>query len=423
MVKLNLLDELQVRGFVSKISNIHDLEKQINHNIITLYCGFDPTSDSLHVGHLLPLLCLKWFQKYNHNIVVLIGGATGLIGDPSFKDKERLIEISDMTIKWSTKIKSQISCLFKNLNFISPIIVNNYDWFKKINIISFLRDIGKYFSINKMMNRKSVKNRINRIDQGISFTEFSYNLLQSYDFLQLYKKYHVTLQIGGSDQWGNISSGIDLVRRLCHIQVFGLTTPLLTQSNGIKFGKTEKNTTIWLNSTKTTPYAFYQFWLNTSDDKIIDFLKLFTFLKIKEIDQINKQSNMKNQFFYPKSILADYVTKMIHGQEELNSAKRITNILFSGNFHKLTEYDFYQLKKDGMMSLVLNGYEDLRQVLVNSKLSSSRTHAYQLIISHAIRINNRKEINPKYLFCYSDKLFGKFTLITRGKKNHFLLCW
>ncbi|MCW5196982.1 tyrosine--tRNA ligase, partial [Buchnera aphidicola] len=241
MVCLNLFDELKFRGFISKISNIDGLEKIINHNVITLYCGFDPTSDSLHIGHLVPLFCLKWFQKYNHNIIVLLGGATGLIGDPSFKNQEREFNISEKVICWNTKIKNQIFYLFQNLGVFSPLIVNNYDWFKKINIISFLRDIGKYFSVNKMINRKSVKNRINRIEQGISFTEFSYNLLQSYDFLKLYKKYHVILQIGGSDQWGNISSGIELIRRVCHEQVFGLTIPLLTQSNGMKFGKTEKN--------------------------------------------------------------------------------------------------------------------------------------------------------------------------------------
>ncbi|MCW5197313.1 tyrosine--tRNA ligase, partial [Buchnera aphidicola] len=223
--------------------------------------------------------------------------------------------------------------------------------------------------------------------------------------------------------WGNISSGIELIRRVCHEQVFGLTIPLLTQSNGMKFGKTEKNESIWLDSEKTTSYKFYQFWLNVEDDKIIDFLKLFTFLSISKINQIQKNNNIKSDFFYLKSILADAVTRIVHGKEELKSAKRITNILFYGNCNKLTKLDFYQLKKDGIPSLILNGEEDLRQVLVNTKLSSSRNHAYQLIISNAIRINNRKETNPKYVFCYSDKLFGKFTLITRGKKNHFLLCW
>ncbi|CAL4318906.1 tyrosine--tRNA ligase [Buchnera aphidicola] len=424
MKNLNILNELKIRGFISQISNINDFERFLLFNQISLYCGFDPTSDSLHVGHILPLICLAWFKKYNHKAIVLIGGATALIGDPSFKNQERLLHDSNFTSFCSKKIIDQILLFFKNINLSPPIIVNNYDWFKKINLISFLRDIGKFFLVNQMISKTFVKDRINRSDQGISFTEFSYNLLQSYDFLELYKTYKVHLQIGGSDQWGNILSGIDLIRKLYHDQTFGLTVPLLTQPNGVKFGKTEKDKIIWLNRDKTSPYAFYQFWLNIQDESIIDFLKLFTFLEISEIQKIKYDFDiLSKDYFYFKSILADHITRIIHGQHELDAAKRITNSLFFGNINHLKESDFDQLRQDGIPSIDLNGSEDLRQALVLSGLSSSRNDAYKLINSNAISVNNKKEKNPNYLFHATDKLFGKFTILLKGKKKYSLLCW
>ncbi|QCI27093.1 tyrosine--tRNA ligase [Buchnera aphidicola] len=420
MNKNNLLDELELRGFISKISNISDLKKNINHSYISVYCGFDPTSNSLHVGHLLPLFCLQWFQHYGHKLFILVGYATSLIGDPSFKKEERLINISNNFLFWTQDIINQIKKFFKQNNLNSPIILNNYDWFKEIKIIPFLRNIGKLFSINTMINKKSVKNRINRIEKGISFTEFSYSLLQAYDFLQLYQKYKVILQIGGSDQWGNIVSGIDLIRKIHHKQVFGLTVPLLIQENGIKFGKTENNKTIWLNSKRTSPYSFYQFWLNINDNQVYKFLKLFTFFSLSKINEIkNSNTNIRNV----KLILADYITNIVHGKKKLHAAKRITENLFYGNIFNLKKSDFYQLKQDGMFSIKVSELEDLKQVLVNSKLSLSRSDAHRLILNNAIKINNRKEKNPNYKFLNSDKLFEKFTILSKGKKNHLLLCW
>ncbi|CAL4318845.1 tyrosine--tRNA ligase [Buchnera aphidicola] len=415
----NLLDELLFRGFINKVSNFSDLKKNIFNKKIYLYCGFDPTSDSLHIGHLLPLLCLLWFYKYGHKIIIVIGNATSLIGDPSFKIQERDFKIPQEMFLWGQNIKIQIKKFFINNRASYSIILNNYTWFQNVKIIPFLRDIGKFFSINKMINRKSVKNRINRIEQGISFTEFSYNLLQSYDFLYLYKKYKVVLQIGGSDQWGNISSGIHLIKKKFHQEVFGLTIPLLLQDNGMKFGKTEKNNTIWLDSKKTSPYSFYQFWLNIHDDKIFDFLKLFTFLNVKEIDNIQKYYSKKDA----KILLADQITEIVHGSQQLNAAKRITHNLFSGKILDLQKSDLYQLQKDGIYSIILNGLEDFKQVLVNANLSVSRSDAHRLISSHAIKINGKKNTDFNYKFSDVDKLFNKFTILSKGKKKHCLLCW
>ncbi|CAL4318973.1 tyrosine--tRNA ligase [Buchnera aphidicola] len=421
MDTLILLDELKNRGFISKVSDESNLESILLNSDITVYCGFDPTSNSLHVGHLLPLLCLQWFQKYGHKIVILVGYATSLIGDPSFKSQERKLGIPTHMLNWSSQISQQIVDFFEKNNLCSPIIVNNYDWFKKINVIDFLRDIGKFFSINKMISRKSVEMRINRAGQGISFTEFSYNLLQSYDFLQLYKKHQVMLQIGGSDQWGNISSGINLVRRIFHKQVFGLTVPLLTQDNGIKFGKTENNKIIWLDSNRTTPYAFFQFWLNISDTQVYSFLKLFTFLKISEIDQLKRSLENIND---AKLLLAELITKMVHGINQVNAVKRITQSLFGGNIMDLTKSDFLQLKKDGIPYFNLNsGINFLKHILVQSHLCSSISESKRVISGFGIKINGKKVMNPEYLFCKDDQIFSKYTILSKGKKNHLLLCW
>ncbi|CAL4042200.1 Tyrosine--tRNA ligase [Buchnera aphidicola (Takecallis arundicolens)] len=420
MSKKNLFYELQSRGFINNISNTSDLISSLSSTYINIYCGFDPTANSLHVGHLLPLFCLKWFQKYGHKIIILLGYATSLIGDPSFKEKERILEIPDQLLQWTQSIINQIKKFFNEQNLKKPIILNNHDWFKSINIISFLRDIGKLFSVNNMINKKSVQNRIHRVDQGISFTEFSYSLLQAYDFLHLYKTHNVILQVGGSDQWGNIVSGIDIIRKMYHKQVFGLTIPLLISESGIKFGKTENNKIIWLSSKRTSPYTFYQFWLNIDDKQVYPFLKLFTFIQLQEIEEIY-HSNCKIQDV--KLMLADFVTKFVHGANKLCAVKRITNNLFNGNFLDLKKSDFYQLQQDGMDSIKLSGSEDLKQILVDSKFSASRSDAYRLIIGNAIKINNRKENNPNYKFENSDKLFNKFTILTKGKKKHILLSW
>ncbi|CAL4319450.1 Tyrosine--tRNA ligase [Buchnera aphidicola (Protaphis terricola)] len=420
---INLLDELKQRNLIFHITNEDLLKKKIKNNFISLYCGFDPTADSLHIGHLLPLITLKRFQIAGHTPIVLIGGATSLIGDPSFKSKERLLNLTNNIKIWTGKIIKQISSF---LNFHcgsnSAVILNNKEWFEKMNILSFLRDIGKHFSINTMINREAVKQRIQRLDQGISFTEFSYNLLQAYDFFILNKKKEVSLQIGGSDQWGNISAGMHLINRISRKSVYGLTLPLLTQSNGMKFGKTESGT-IWLDPQKTTPYKFYQFWNNIEDIYVYDFLRLFTFLNCNEIQIREKNKYKNNQIIHDKLFLSKYMTQLVHGKKNLSAAERITNILFLKNINKIKKSDFQQLKKDGIPSIEVYKIKDLQEALVLCSLAQSRTQAKNMIISNSISINSNKITNKNYIFCDNDKIFCEFTLLSRGKKHHCLIHW
>lgn len=419
----NVIKQLQERGLIAQITDENALSEHLAQGQITLYCGFDPTADSLHLGHLVPLLCLKRFQLEGHRPVALVGGATGLIGDPSFKAVERKLNTQDTVQDWVNKIKKQVSPF---LNFDcgdnSAIVVNNYDWFGGMSVLTFLRDIGKYFSVNAMISKEAVKQRIDRDDVGISFTEFSYNLLQSYDFASLNEAHQVTLQIGGSDQWGNITSGIDLTRRLHQKQVFGLTVPLITKSDGTKFGKTESGA-IWLDPKKTSPYKFYQFWINTADADVYRFLKFFTFMSLDEINAIEQED--KNSGVAPRAqyVLAEQVTKLVHGEEGLTAAKRITESLFSGSSKSLSQEDFEQLEQDGMPIVALDADADLQQALVNAGLAPSRGQARTMIESNAISINGEKQSAADYKFSDTDRLYQRYSLLRRGKKYYCLLIW
>jgi len=420
-----LIQELKNRGLISKIAHEKELIQNLSNNhCFKIYCGFDPTADSLHIGHLLPMLCIKHFQTIKCVPIILIGGATSIIGDPSFKDKERnFIFRAEKKHLWEKKIIKQLKTFFKTKNKKNKIeILNNFNWINNINIIDFLSVIGKQFSVNNMIKKESVKKRIKKSESGISFTEFSYSLLQSYDFLWLFKNYKVVLQIGGSDQWGNITSGIHLIKNIYKTNVSGITVPLLLQSNGRKFGKTEKDT-IWLNAKKTTPYKFYQFWLNTQDQYIIKFLKLFTFVNLHKIKRIEKKITNKTVILKTKKILADCITTLIHGKNKLLSAQRITNYLFSDSYLKVLKTDFKQLKIDGIPSVSISKETNLQKALLISKLSSSKRQSRHLIKNKSIRINKelQKEIN--YEFSKNDKIFNKFTILSKGKKTHCLLFW
>lgn len=420
---IDVIKQLQERGLIAQVTDETALTEQIMQGPIALYCGFDPTADSLHLGHLVPLLCLKRFQLAGHKPVALVGGATGLIGDPSFKAVERKLNTQDTVQDWADKIKQQVSPF---LDFDSgdnaAIVANNYDWFGSMNVLDFLRDIGKFFSVNQMIAKESVKQRIDREDQGISFTEFSYNLLQSYDFASLNKQHKVVLQIGGSDQWGNITAGIDLTRRLNQQQVYGLTVPLITKSDGTKFGKTESGA-VWLDPKKTSPYKFYQFWINTADSDVYRFLKFFTFMSLDAINALEEED--KNSGVAPRAqqVLAEEVTKLVHGEQGLIAAKRITESLFSGSLKSLSQDDFAQLEQDGMPTVLLNTDADLQQALVNADLAPSRGQARTMIESNAISINGEKQSTADYKFSESDRLFGRYTLLRRGKKYYCLLIW
>ncbi|MGL9734062.1 MAG: tyrosine--tRNA ligase [Symbiopectobacterium sp.] len=422
MASGNLIQQLQERGLVAQVTDGNALAEQLAQGSVALYCGFDPTADSLHLGHLVPLLCLRRFQLAGHKPVALVGGATGLIGDPSFKATERKLNTSETVGEWVEKIRDQVSPFLDfDCGDNSAVMANNYDWFGCMNVLTFLRDIGKHFSVNQMINREAVKQRLNRDDVGISFTEFSYNLLQCYDFAALNEKYGVAVQIGGSDQWGNITSGIDLIRRLHQNTVFGLTVPLITKSDGTKFGKTEGGA-VWLDAKKTSPYKFYQFWINTADADVYRFLKFFTFLSIEEITALEEEDKNSGKAPRAQYVLAEKVTQMVHGEVGLQAAQRITQSLFS-DVNALTENDFIQLAQDGMPVIELGRDADLQQALVTAELVPSRGQARTMITSNAVTINGEKQSNPEYTFADSDRLFDRYTLLRRGKKYYCLICW
>lgn len=423
MASSNLIKQLQERGLVAQVTDEEALAEQLAQGPIALYCGFDPTADSLHLGHLVPLLCLKRFQLNGHKPVALVGGATGLIGDPSFKATERKLNTNETVNEWVEKIRQQVSPFLDfNCGENSAITANNYDWFGGMNVLTFLRDIGKHFSVNQMINKEAVKQRLNRDDTGISFTEFSYNLLQGYDFSELYNRHQVVLQIGGSDQWGNITSGIDLTRRMHQKQVFGLTVPLITKADGTKFGKTEGGA-VWLDPKKTSPYKFYQFWINTADADVYRFLKFFTFMSIEDINALEEEDKNSGKAPRAQYVLAEEVTSMVHGAEGLAAAKRITQSLFSGSLSEMTEVDFGQLAQDGLELFEVPRDTDLQQALVIAGMAPSKGQARTMISSNAVSVNGEKQTDTEYSFTDGDRLFGRYTLLRRGKKNYTLLLW
>lgn len=424
-----LLQDLKVRGLVAQMTSEDELEKHLTDGSVTLYCGFDPTADSLHIGSLVPLLTLKRFQAYGHKPLALVGGATGLIGDPSFKAQERKLNDDETVANWVGKIRAQVSAFIDfDSGSNSAEVVNNLDWTKDINVLTFLRDIGKHFSVNQMIGKESVKQRLDREGEGISYTEFTYMILQSYDFQQLNKSHGCSLQIGGSDQWGNITGGTELTRRMNGNQVFGLTLPLITKSDGTKFGKTESGT-IWLDSTKTSPYAFYQFWLQTADADVYRFLRYFTFLSVADIEQIEKEDAERQGRPDAQRVLAEEVTRLVHSEEGLVAAKRITEALFSGDTSSLSEQDYAQLAQDGLPSSILDVAAVLDQpvttILADAGLAPSGKQVKDALQRNAVVVNGSAHgmediMNAAGMFAADKALFGKYFLVKLGKKKHHL---
>ena len=428
-----LLQDLQARGLIAQTTDINELSKLLDNEKIALYCGFDPTADSLHIGHLLPVLMLRRFQNAGHTPVALVGGATGMIGDPSFKATERSLNTPETVAGWVESIKNQLTPFLKFDGENPAIMENNANWFGSMNCLDFLRDIGKHFSVNAMLAKESVKQRIEREDQGISFTEFSYALLQGYDFAQLNSRHNVQLQIGGSDQWGNITWGTETTRRLNGKTVHGMTLPLVTKADGTKFGKTEGGA-VWLNAAKTSPYQFYQFWLKVADADVYKFLKYFTFLTIEQIDAIEAADKASSAKPEAQRILAEEMTRLIHGEAALEAAQRITHSLFSGDESSLTEQDYAQLALDGLPALHVSGSLNVVEALVQAGLAKSNKEARGFVQSNAVLINgslvaannpNHAAERPDDLYLLTDahKRFGKYTIIKRGKRNHALLVW
>ena len=429
----SVIQDLKARGLIAQTTDIEALDALLNEQKIALYCGFDPTADSLHIGHLLPVLALRRFQQAGHTPIALVGGATGMIGDPSFKAVERSLNSAETVAGWVESIRNQLKPFLSFEGENAAIMANNADWFGSMNCLDFLRDIGKHFSVNAMLNKESVKQRIDRDDVGISFTEFAYTLLQSYDFAELNKRHGATLQIGGSDQWGNITNGIDLTRRLNQKQVFGLTLPLGTKSDGTKFGKTEGGA-VWLNAKKTSPYQFYQFWLKVADADVYKFLKYFTFLSIEEIDAIEAKDKASGTKPEAQRILAEEMTRLIHGEAALQAAQRISESLFAEDQSSLTESDFEQLALDGLPAFEVSDGLNVVEALVKTGLASSNKEARGFVNSKAVLLNGQAaELNnpnhaaerpdDAYLLTDAHKRFGKYTIVRRGKRNHALLVW
>lgn len=428
-IDTHFLQELQDRGLIAQMTGGDTLAEHLNSGSRTLYCGFDPTADSLHIGSLVPLLMLKRFQLAGHKPIALVGGATGLIGDPSFKTQERKLNTPDVVASWVGKLKAQVNQFIDfNADELSAEVVNNLDWVGNMNVLSFLRDVGKHFSVNNMISKESVKQRIEREGEGISFTEFTYMLLQSYDFAELYHRCQCTLQIGGSDQWGNITGGIDLARRLHGGHVFGLTMPLVTKSDGTKFGKTETGT-VWLDPAKTSPYAFYQFWLNTADADAYKFLRYFTFLSVTDIARIEAEDAARDGRPEAQRILAEEVTRLVHGDIGLLAAQRITQALFSDELSGLSESDFRQLQQDGLPSSRLVRADlveiPLTQLLADAELAASGKQIKDALQRSAVFINGAAKTmddNMQTSDCFSPEtaFFECFHLVKLGKKKYHL---
>lgn len=424
-----LLNDLKTRGLVNQATADEELTNHLDAGPVTLYCGFDPTADSLHLGHLVPLLVLRRFQNAGHIPIALVGGATGLIGDPSFKDAERQLNAADVVAGWADKIKSQVSQFIKFEGIKNKaLVVNNLDWTGEMSVLEFLRDVGKHFSVNAMINKESVQQRLNREGAGISFTEFSYALLQGMDFAELNRRYGCTMQIGGSDQWGNIVGGIDLARRQNGKQCFGLTVPLITKADGTKFGKTEGGA-VWLDASKTSPYSFYQFWMNTADADVYKFLKYFTFLPIEEIDAIEAHDATLQGRKTAQEKLASEVTALVHGDEALLSAKRITEALFLGNVAELSEQELVQLQQDGLPSseidLAALVEVPLTTLLTDCGMAKAGREVKDALARNAVFINQQAlseadNMKTAELFAQQNALYGHFFLVKLGKRKYHL---
>ncbi|WP_447832121.1 tyrosine--tRNA ligase [Aeromonas salmonicida] len=420
MINPHLLDELTERGLVAQNSDPAALADHLA-TPRTVYCGFDPTAGSLHIGHLVPLLMLRRFQLAGHTPVALVGGATGLIGDPSFKATERSLNSADTVLGWVASLSAQIRALLPADEGLSaPQLVNNGDWMGQMSALDFLRDIGKHFSVNAMLARESVRQRLARPDQGISFTEFSYTLLQSYDFAVLHQRLGCTLQIGGNDQWGNITSGMDLTRRLHQAQVHGMTLPLITKADGTKFGKTEGGA-VWLDPALTSPYAFYQFWLGTADEDAYRFLRYYSFMSLTEIDALEAEDAQRQGRKQAQQALANELTELVHGKAALAAVQRISELLFSGDVARLGESDLAQLAQDGMPSSTVSGEIDLVTLLVSCGLANSKRIARELLAAGAISLNGT--IRQDEQLSAEDRLFDRYLLLRRGKKQYQLVAW
>lgn len=407
-----IINELKNRGIFADMTAEDEVNELLQSGEkLTVYCGFDPTADSLHVGSMLPLMNMKRFKDAGHTVIALVGGATGMIGDPSFKDAERSLNTEETVAFFKAGIEKQI------VDFLGDdvIVVDNLDWTKNLNVLDFLRDIGKHFSVNAMMGKESVKRRIERDGEGISFTEFSYQLLQGMDFLKLKELFGCNMQIGGSDQMGNITAGTGLIHRVMGNKetAFGLTTKLITKADGTKFGKSESGT-IWLDPEKTSPFKFFQFWVNTPDADVYKFLKFFSVMSVEEIDNLEELDKTRRP--EAQLILAKELTEKIHGASGLAEALEVTNALFSGDLTALSEKNILDVI-DGMSSVEIEEGTSVTIALTDSGLSKSRREAREFVKNNAISANGIKVTDAELALLKENALHEKFIFLKRGKRN------
>ncbi|WP_066386087.1 tyrosine--tRNA ligase [Neobacillus mesonae] len=415
---MDLLQDLQWRGIIYQQTDEEGLNELLNSEKISLYCGADPTADSLHIGHLVPFLTLRRFQQHGHRPIVLVGGATGLIGDPSGKSEERKLQTLEAVEKNVEGIKKQLAAIFDFDGDNGAIMVNNYDWTSSMSVVTFLRDIGKNIGVNYMLAKDTIANRL---ESGISFTEFTYTILQAMDFNHLYDHHNCKLQIGGSDQWGNITTGLELIRKMHteEAKAYGMTIPLVTKADGTKFGKTEGGA-IWLDPEKTTPYEFYQFWINTADADVVKYLKYFTYLSHEEIDQLEVSVKEEPHLRKAQKALAEEMTRLIHGEEALQQAIKISGALFSGDVTNLSAAEIKQGFKD-VPTYEAQGEENLVDLLVTAKISPSKRQAREDISNGAVTVNGEKITDTAHVLQEADRIEGQFTIIRRGKKKYTLI--
>lgn len=416
---MNIIDELEWRDAINQQTDAEGLRALANEKAVSVYCGVDPTGDSMHIGHLIPFMVLKRFQLAGHRPVILIGGATGTIGDPSGRQTERSLQTLEQVQANVDALTAQMKKLFVTDGDNQIRLVNNYDWTHQINVIEFLRDYGKNFSINTMLAKDVVSSRL---DSGISFTEFSYQILQSLDYLHLFRNEDVQLQIGGSDQWGNITSGLDLIRKKegAEAKAFGLTIPLMLKSDGTKFGKTAGGA-VWLDPKKTTPYEFYQFWANTDDRDVVKYLKYFTFLSKEQIDELAQKVETEPHKREAQKMLAEEMTRFVHGEEMLEQAKRITAALFSGDIRSLTADEIEQGFKEMPTYEASKDAKNIVDWLVDLGIEPSKRQAREDITKGAISINGERVSDIAVEITAEQAIGGRFIIVRKGKKSYSLV--
>ncbi|MBQ3829283.1 MAG: tyrosine--tRNA ligase [Aeriscardovia sp.] len=410
---MDILQDLQWRGLINQQTDPEGLKAALEKGKLSLYCGTDPTGSSLHIGHLIPFIVLKRFQMYGYHPLILIGGATGAIGDPSGRSTERVLQSVEQVEANKKSLTEQMEKIF------GPEfkIVDNYSWLSKLNLIDFLRDFGKNFSVNSMLSKESVSSRI---EGGISFTEFSYQILQAIDFLHLFEDEGVTLQIGGADQWGNLTDGIDLIRhKYSKAEVFGLTIPLLLKADGTKFGKSAGGA-VWLNPKMTSPYDFYQFWINTDDRDVVKYLKYFTFLSREEIENLAKETEERPNLRLAQKALAYEVTEFVHGKKEAERAQKISSLLFKGDVSSLSAGEIEEAFGSAPSVSISADPKNIVDLLVETGIEKSRRQAREDVSSRAVSINGKVEDSLEAVVDPSCSFEGRFVLIRKGKKNYTL---